>query len=569
MAAIPLSTRERALRRKASLWQERATWDSHIGEISRVLLPRSSRFLPTDRNDGRKKHNQIYDNTGTMALRTLAAGMMSGMTSPARPWFRLAVADLELMKRDAVKLWLNEVTVLMLQVFAKSNTYRAFHKLYTELGAFGTGACIVTRDFNSVIHCTPLTFGEYALGVNYKGETDVTYRELQKPVSAVVREFGYENCSSAVKLAYDRGDYDQWVSLVHGIEPRLERDLAKRGAKNKPFRSVYLETAHENPNAILRESGFDTFPVLAPRWDLDGSDIYGSSPGMVALGDVKQLQHEQLRKATAIDYQSLPPRQLPESMRGQEAGLLPGGVTYTKGDGSTGGVRTAFETDLRLDYLLEDIRDVRERIRSAFYADLFLMMASDDGTGRMTATEVAERHEEKLLMLGPVLERLHNEMLSPMIDIVFEVLLTSGLIPPPPEEMQGMALDVEFVSMLAQAQRAVATNSIDRFVGSLGTVAALGKPGVLDRFDEDVWAEEYSDMLGVDPKLIVSGEKVALIRKARAEQAQQAQEAALRNEQVAQVAKLGSVKTQGGQSNAGADIMNLFSGYGSPSAENY
>src|SRR5574343_1407063 len=175
------------------------------------------------------------------------------------------------------------------------------------------------------------------------------------------------------------------------------------------------------------------------------------------------------------------------------------------------------------------------------------MISQDNRRTPATATEIAERHEEKLLMLGPVLERLHNEMLSPIIDIVFEVLLTTGLIPPPPEEMQGMNLDVEFVSMLAQAQRAVATNSIDRFVGSLGRVAALGKQEVLDRFDADVWAEEYSDMLGVAPRLIVVGDKVALIRQSRAQQQQQAQEAALRNEQVAQVAKLGSVKTQGGQ----------------------
>ena len=200
---------------------------------------------------------------------------------------------------------------------------------------------------------------------------------------------------------------------------------------------------------------------------------------------------------------------------------------------------------------------MRERIRGAFSADLFLMLANSINPS-MTATEVAERHEEKLLMLGPVLERLHSELLDPLIESTFDHMIQAGIVPQPPPELHGMQLNVQFVSMLAQAQRAIATNSVDRFVGNLGQIAAFA-PAVLDKLDTDMWADKYSDMLGVDPEFIVPSEKVALIRQQRAKQAQAQQAAAMAEQGANAMQKLGSVETPNG--NAGADVMNAFSGY--------
>lgn len=325
-----------------------------------------------------------------------------------------------------------------------------------------------------------------------------------------------------------------------------------------PWGSYYFEIGGDH-DKFLRESGYKQFPAIVPRWALAGGDIYGNSPGMEALGDIKQLQHEQLRKAQGIDYQTKPPLQVPTSMKNRDIEMLPGGITYV--DGTSQSIKTAFDVQLNLQYLLADIQDCRERVRGSFYADLFLMLANATDT-RMTATEVAERHEEKLLMLGPVLERLHNELLNPLIDITFTHMVEAGLIPPAPPELQGMELSVEFVSMLAQAQRAIGTNSVDRFVGNLGAVAQF-KPDVLDKFDADQWADSYSDMLGIDPKLIVAGEQVAVIRQAR-NQAQAAQAQAAAMQQQADTAKSLSQADTSGQ-NGLTDIMNMFSGYNSPS----
>lgn len=553
---MPQVDRTLLLRRWQALKTERASWIEHWGEISSYLLPRSGRYFAQDRNKGQRRHNNIYDNTATRALRVLAAGMMSGMTSPARPWFRLATADPELMKYAPVKTWLNDVTTLMHTIFQRSNTYRALHSIYEELGAFGTAACIVAPDFKNIIHHYPLTVGEYAIATNWKGEVTTLYREFQKPVHELVAEFGLKNCSQMVQSMYANGNLDAWVTIIHAIEPREDRDPTKKDNKNMPWRSVYFEL-QGSETKFLRESGFARFPALCPRWAISGGDIYGSSPGQEALGDIKQLQHEQLRKAQGIDYKTKPPLQAPASLKNRDVEMLPGGITYVDMAGPNAGIRSMFEVNLDLSHLLADIQDVRGRINAAFYADLFLMLANQTDS-RMTATEVAERHEEKLLMLGPVLERLQNELLDPLIEMTFERIMEAGIVPPPPRELQGHNLNVELVSMLAQAQRAIATNSIDRFVGNLGAVAQF-KPEVLDKFDADKWADIYSDALGLDPHIIVSDERVQALRQQRAKAQQAAQQAALLNQGADTAQKLAATKTS--EPNALTDVMRAFSGY--------
>ena len=545
------------LTRWGHLRTERATWWAHWQEVTTYLLPRNGRYFEQDRNKGHRRHNSIYDNTGTRALRTLGAGMMAGATSPARPWFRLGTADPELNRYAPVKMWLDDVTERMQIVFAKSNTYRTLHGLYEELGAFGTAGSLVLPDPQTAIHHYPLTIGEYAIAQDYQGRVNTMYREFQKTVGEVVREFGYDKCSTSVKNLHDRGSLDTWITIIHAIEPRddRERDFSKKDNMNMAYKSCYFELGGEGEQT-LRESGYRDFPCVIPRWGVAGGDIYGNSPGMESLGDIKQLQHEQLRKAQGIDYQTKPPLQVPSYMKNRDVDSLPGGVTFI--DGAQGKIETAFNVNLNLQHLLMDIQDVRQRINSSFYADLFLMLANATDT-RMTATEVAERHEEKLLMLGPVLERLHNELLDPLIDNTFNRMVEANLIPPAPMELQGQELSVEFVSMLAQAQRAIGPNSVDRYVNNLGLVAQM-KPDVLDKFDSDAWADGYADMLGVDPKLIVAGQQVAKIRQDRAEQQQAMAQQQAQQQAAENMAKLGRNDSDNMQ-----DILNQFSGYNSPS----
>lgn len=554
----PLNQRQRILSRKNALWNERSSWITHWREISDYQQPRAGRFVVTDRNRGDKRANHILDNTAVFGARTLAAGLMSGVTSPARPWFRLEIQDKDLMEAGAVKTWLHDVATLLRAIFASSNTYRSLHTIYEELGLFGTGASIVLPDFGNVLHHYPLTIGEYALSTNSKGEVDTLCREFQLTVAQMVEQFGKDNCSATVRNLFDRGNYDAWVDVIHMIEPRKNRDVRKRDGKNMRFASIYLEPGKDQNDRFLSDSGFQRFPVLAPRWVVTGNDVYGTSPGMECLGDVKQLQHQQLRKGQAIDYQVNPPLQVPTKYKEATKARLPGGVFYVDSMGTQQGVRSAFDVNLNLQHLMLDIQDVRERIRSAYYADLFLMLANDTRSG-ITATEVAERHEEKLLMLGPVLERLHNELLSPLIDIAFDFANRAGILPEAPRELEGMDLNVEFISVLAQAQRAVATQGMDRLLGTVSQMAAV-KPEVLDKLDFDQIVDDYGDAYGVNPKIIVPDNQVNALRQQRAA-AIQAQQAAATAPQVVESARTASeINTDNLQ-----DVMNGLMGYNTPS----
>ena len=538
------------LRRHGYLKSEREDWRPQWQELSRFILPNAGRYFIEDRNKGHNRTNNIYDNTATLALRNLSAGMMSGATSPSRPWFKLGTSDPDLNNFHSAKIWLHDMTQRMSAIFQSSNTYRTLHSRYNDLGVFGTASSLLLFDFDKVIHHYPSTIGEYCISTDYKGTVNTYYREFQKTVAELVKEFGYDNCSTGVRSMWDAGTLDTWVTVIHAIEPRGDRDLSMEDNKNMPFASYYFELGGDG-DQFLREGGFKIFPVLAPRWDVTGGDIYGRAPGMTGLGDVKQLQHEQLRKAQAIDLQTDPPLQVPAKLKNRGVQRLPGGITYV--DGAQGqSIKTMFDVNLDLRFLREDIEDVRGRIRSAFFSDLFLMMANATDT-RMTATEVAERHEEKLLMLGPVIERLHNELLSPLIEITFAHMVQAGIVPPPPKELQGVELNVEYVSILAQAQKAIGTNGVDRFTNKLGEIATF-KPDVLDKFDADKWADSYSDMLGVDPNIIIANDQVALIRQTRAEaEAAQAQIEAQKVQ--SETAKNLSESNTGGDSNALTDIM--------------
>jgi hypothetical protein len=550
--------RERMLRRKNALWSERSSWDTHWQDIAATQLPRAGRFIDTDVNRGNKRHNAIYDNTPIFAHRTLASGMMSGMTSPARPWFRLGLSDKDLMEYGPIKEWLFATADLMRAIFYASNTYNALHQCYQELGAFGTWANFVRPDFDNVLHHYPMTVGEYALATNDKGVVDTVCRELQMTVGQMVKQFGKDKCSQSVRNLHDRGTLDAWVKVVHMVMPRADRDATKRDGMNMPFASCYFEPASDGLD-YLSESGFKRFPALCPRWDVTGNDIYGRSPGMDCLGDVKQLQHEQLRKGQAIDYQVNPPIQVPTQYKDQASKRLPGGVMYVDATGPGGGVRSAFDVNLRLDYLLADIQDTRERVRGAYYADMFLMLANDKRSGT-TATEIAERHEEKLLMLGPVLERLHNELLSPLIDITFERMTEAGILPPAPPEIEGRELNIEFVSTLAQAQRAVAAAGSDRLLGTVNTLVQVW-PEVRHKIDAMQVIDDYANLFGVNPKMVRPDEDAKAMAEAEA-QAAQAQQQGMAAAQAVESAKTASdINPQGMR-----DVHNMFQGYNSPSA---
>lgn len=512
--------REKHNRRLEALKRVRQPREAEWTDLAQYTAPQRLR-LSVNGQEQRLDRRKILDSSGTFYLRTLQSGMHSGITSPARPWFRLATLDPELRNYGPVKEYLSAVEITLRETFQQSNIYNAFHWGYGDLGLLGQSCGLLVEDDENAVRMIQMVHGRFWLARDEKGRANTLYRQLSWPVERIVGRFKYENCSAPVKNAYDRGDYDERFTINHAVEPRRDRDPAYSDKRNKPWCSNYWEDGGERLNGqMLEESGFDSNPIIAPPWELVADDHYGNSPGMDALPDVKMLQVEQRWKGEGIEKKIRPPMTAPTTMRNNPASSMPNSITYV--DDPTGkGYRPAFEVDLPLGDLRNDINEVRGMIERAYYADLFLMLANMDGVQPRNQFEIAERKEEKLLALGPTLENIYGGQLAPVIDRTYDICERRGKLPPAPEEIQGKDLKIEYISILAQAQKAVSTGSVERLLSFVGNLAG-GKPEILDKVDMDESVDVYADMIGAPPSIVVSDEKVKQMRDARAQQQQQA-----------------------------------------------
>ncbi len=518
---------QRYRKRALALNRDRETFEPHWRDIQRFISPRSGRWCLAEQNRGQKKNQYILNSAATMASKTLGAGMFSGMTNPARPWFRLLTTDPNLMEVAAVKEWLYVVEERMRAVLSRSNLYYVLPSVYRELGDYGTAAVYAEPDDKDVIRFYPLTVGTYWLGTDARRDVDTLRRKLKMTVRQMVEKFGYANCSSAVQTAWQNGNLEEEREIEHLIQPNYDRDSSRMDAKNKPWSSCYWE-ASGGSDKFLRESGYNNKPFMAPRWDLIGEDTYGSSPGMDALADTKSLQVRERQLSEAYDKHLDPPTYGPAELDQRTSSFIPGSFTAINMGQNAGGIRTIYQTQPDFQGALADKQDIIQRIRDCYYTTLFLAISGQVDDPSKTAYEISQINQERLLMLGPVLQRLNSEMLDPIIDMTFEAMMglsqgldpATWLIPPPPQELAGQPLKVEYTSVLATALKLLEVGSITQFAQFIGSVSALD-PQILDTVDFDQMAQQVGNDLGVPPSIVRSDDQIAQIREAKAQQQQQ------------------------------------------------
>lgn len=539
----------------AQLDQDWQTFYPQYKDLNDYILPSRARFFISDNNRGDRRNNKIYDPTAYLASRTLASGMMAGITSPARNWKRLTTQDQDMMDYGPVKEWLHLVDQRMSTYFAKSNLYNVLPVIYQDLGTFGTAAFSMEEDAQSVSTFYAHPIGTYRLAKDRLGRVNVFARRFRLTVRQLVEEFGiidektgqpdWSNFSISVKNLWDRSNYETWVDLVHIVSPNMDYRPNKMDSKFKKFSSCYYEFGTVGPGGnvatdgilddrFLREKGYDYFPVLAPRWQVTGQDVYGTDcPGMAVIGDVKQLQHGERRGAQAIDKMINPSMLASAGLKTSKASIVSGDITYVD-DAQRDIFRPSHEIKIDISQLEAKQEQIRQRIKRGYYEDLILMLSNLETTGR-TATEINERKEEKLLAIGPVLEQLNQDVLNPLVDNNFYLMNKQGLLPPPPQELAGQDLKVEYISIMAQAQKAVGLATLDRYLQMASTVIQIHPDSAL-KFDFDQVVNEYGDSLGIAPKLIRPDDKVAELR-AQQQQAQAAQAKMAALQQASQTAR--------------------------------
>jgi Bacteriophage head to tail connecting protein len=546
-----------------ALKAERSTWETEWKDIQQFMLPHRGRWLRTDTNRGGRRYRKVYDGTATYALRTLSSGLMAGITSPARPWFKLTTPDPDLMKFGAVKIWLEEVEEALGAMFANSNVYNVLSDQYEELGGFGNGALLLYEDQKDIIRGYGMTVGEYWLANDDRNETNTLIREMQWTVGQCVQRFGKENVSRAALNLWNRGNLSAPLTVRHCIE---QNDLYRPGMigfKGKPWRSVWWEEGADK-ETLLGTGGFNSKPFLAPRWQTIGMDVYGRGVGSDVLGDTISLQAMTKKKARAVDKQIDPAMNLPGSMKqgGASYSLDPGTNNYVDGMGQGINATPAQAVTPNLSHFVQDIQEVQRRIEHGCYKDLFLMLHQMD-RGQITATEIIERKAEKLIGLGPVVERLNDEMLEPLIDRAFDILMSDvdedgnpNQVPPIPDELQGVKLGVQFISIFRQAQQQEDVTRTVGYVQNLALMAqAVGDPSVMDNLDTDEAAQILGNKGGVPATVVASVEKRDAKRQARAQAEQQMQ--AMGQAAAAVEAAKSLSETQMGPGNALSTMMGV------------
>lgn len=523
-----------------------SSWRAHWSLLSQNFQPRRFKWFvtPNDASRGTMQNGYIVDETGLLAARYLAAGMLTGLTSPTKPWFRLGLEDPSLDSSLNVKLWLSEVERRMFRVLAHSNYYQAMATFYLDEAIFGSATKIMYEDDYDVIRCYNPCLGEFFFGVNKRQAVDKLNREFTYTIDQTVDEFRLKNCSPQTQEAYARGDQARLREIVicHAIEPNetLEQggETYHLVPKRFPFRECYWE---KDKKSYLRCKGFGEQPFSAGRWSVTSNDPYGSSPGMEALPAIQQLRTEQLRKGEGIDKQVRPPMVAHVSMKNEPKSILPGETTYVV-DTQNAGYKPAYQVQINLADMMADIQSVQDRVNQIFYKDLFMMISQLDTV--RTATEIDARREEKIIMIGPVVERNENEVLDTDLRRLYGIMQRRKLFPHPPPEIHGRSLQIQYISMLSELQRASSTAGIDRIWQLAGGIAAA-KPQVLDKLSEDRTIDVYADLLNIDPRIMETGTVIAQIRAARA-QAEQAQQAAMVASQAAQAGKVLSDTKLGG-----------------------
>lgn len=524
-------------------WRQ-SWWTQNWSDLSEFILPRRSIWLtqstggnpnPNNMTRGRPLNTSIADPTATYAVRVCASGLMSGLASPSRPWFKMIPGVRRFQLDAAAREWLDETEDRMYTVIAGSNFYNAFAQECEDLVVFGTGPTIIYEDEKDLIRLYNPAVGEYYLSTDATGRIDGFYRLFVQTVSQIVSFFGLEACPKEIQALWnDKGaSLEVERTITHSIEPNfgIGKDQLGKLPGNFTWREYYWVWG-ESADKPLSRKGFVDQPFTGARWTVQSNDAYGRSPGMDVLPDVMQLQVMTRRMAEAIEKQVRPPLIGSMELKNKPTSTLPGHLTYVTDIGPSKGIRPIYEVNPDIKAMSENIQAIERRIQAGLFNDLFLMLEQQPNKERQTAYEIAQKVQEKLQVLGPVIESLLSESLKPKLKRIYNILKRKGMIDPPPPSLQGIPLDIEFVSMLTLAQKGAATGGIERLMQLIGGMYAV-YPQVKDNINADDLAREYNDLLGNPQKILNGPDKVEQIRQQEAQQQQQQQQMA----QASQVAE--------------------------------
>ena len=493
----------------STLVDKRKTWEEHWQQVANYCLPRKAE-VTQERSPGDKRHVVVFDNTAISALELLASSLHGTLTSSANRWFALRFREPSLNDMDEAKEWLGDATNKMYNVFAKSNFQQEVFECYHDLIAFGTACLLIEEDKDDVVRFSTRHIKEFYIQENEKNIIDQVYRRFKMPLGSVVNKFGYDNVSSDVQRKFLKEPHEE-IEIIHCCKPRNIYDQNKLDKKNMPIQSIYFENKNGH---IISIGGFKEMPYVIPRYLKSSTEVYGRSPAMAALPEIKVLNKMVEVMLKAAQKQVDPVLMIPDDQ--VSLGPIrtsPGSINYYRSNSRDRIEPLLIGANNQLGITMENQR--RDSISKTFHVEQLLISTNRN----MTATEVMQRNEEKLRILGPVCGRLQSELLQPLILRVFNVMLRRKLFSEAPQMLNQQEIQIEYVSPMALAQKGQELQSIMKALEVFGSISQVVP--VQDWLDESGLVKHVSSTLGLPAKLIKSDAEVSQMREQKAAEAQQ------------------------------------------------
>ena len=528
--------------KQESLKSFRTPWENLWQDCAEYVNPNRGDFSTIRYRGNTNRYEKIYDTTAPLANEQLASGLHGFLTSPSQRWFALKTFDDKINQELSVKTWLDTVTnILYDRVFnlPSSNFNSQSHELYLDLGSFGTGVMMVQDIPGSGITFRTYHLADCFIQENDKGFVDTLYRKYKRTGRQLLERFGDAVPESVIKIS-QKDPYREF-EVIHAVEPSETYGEPMKNPSKKNFKSCYVLVEEK---ALLEEGGFDEFPYMVPRWQKVAGEIYGRSPSMTSLPDIKMVNQMMKNIIKAAQKMTDPPLLVPDDGFILPVRTVPGGLNFYK-SGTQDRIEP-LETRGRPDIGLEMVQNRREHIMAAFHVD-WMKMPDQKNNPNMTATEVMARQEEKMRLMGPMIGRLQVEFLGPLIDRVFRIMSRMKLIPQAPGILEGMEMKIVYTSPIARAQKSNQMFTVSRLFESLAPLFQV-KPELLDNMNTDETFRYFHHLLDAPPQIMNEKEEVEQVRQERQEQQQaqmEAEQAKQESEAARNVAEAGKANREG------------------------
>jgi hypothetical protein len=482
--------------RVTKLKGDRATWESNWEDVTTFVAPRYG-GITSQRTKGGTRMEKVFDCTALDCNDIFAAGMLGHLCTGR--WLMLRGTD------DSMDDWYAEATTAILEEYAVSNFAQKAHEMFKKLGCLGTACLFQEPGTTTAINFQDYHIGNFFIVENSKGLVDTLYRQFRYTARQAVQEFKLENVGHSVQKAYqDEKHKDDLFDFIHTVYPRIERNDKKLDTTNMLFASVYIAVKDKH---IIEESGFPEFPFCIPRLDEESGEVYGRSIGIKKLPEIKVLNKSVKLRIRAVEKKIDPPLQVPDDGFIRPLRTMPGGLNYYRSNTQDRIVPLETKGDIRVAQDFEE--QLRDTIRQAWSVNLFALLAEKKN---MTATEVLERVEEKLVLLGPMLSRLQAEWFNPMITRTLGILMRSGRIPEPPSGLEDF--EIEYMGKLAIALKLAEIKNLRAVFEYIAPIVSVS-PEAMDTFATDTIVKGICHRMGIPKEWLNTKDAIETIREER------------------------------------------------------